>query len=171
MTLEEHFTKIAEKEGATLHITNDSVRIGGGARCPDIHYQLYIIYKDRKIRVSNKIGVCEVGSVACRICDSKESLKFELTTRSHFRSLFLGKKNRCKLKAENHNIDSFFKNSLSWKELRKMVNETAFMPMFLGENTEEGFSLITEYHMEFPNKEQVVEPLITFYKEFIDVFG
>lgn len=170
MAIEKSFRKISVEVSGVLSIKKTPVIIRG-AEYTDTHYQLHFTYNNKTINISNRVGVSEVGRIESAVCNTKKSLEFKLTTRDHFTILFLGKANRFKLHSKNKNIHSFFRNSPSWQILKRLANETGFVPIFLGKNTEEGFSLITEYNLDFPTKERALEPLIALYKEFINAFG
>ncbi|SEC77507.1 hypothetical protein SAMN04489761_3541 [Tenacibaculum sp. MAR_2009_124] len=171
MILENTFKKLSEKENATFQMQKGYVDLGDGARSPDIYFYLLVNYLDRVIVIKNRIGVSEVGRISCDIFAERDSLCFELNTRDHFTSLFLGKKNRFRMKTRNQNLKLFFKHSSSWKILKGIADKTAFIPSIYGENINGRFILTCEYNMEFKNKEKVLEPLLNLYKEFINQFG
>jgi len=54
--------------------------------------------------------------------------------------------------------------------MKAIAKETSFEPTIIGENTREGYNLIIEYSLLFQDWIQVIEPIIKFYKEFIDRF-
>lgn len=54
--------------------------------------------------------------------------------------------------------------------MKAIAKETSFEPTIIGENTREGYNLIVEYSLLFDNWTQVIEPIIKFYKEFVDRF-
>lgn len=164
-----NFQKIAEQEDAIFMFNEDTIDLGNGSRDFDMTYHLSLEYKDRTINIINKTGTTGVGRVVCIISSSqKDSLVFEMITRSHFVSLFF--KNRYKLKTQNPNIKYFLRHSKSFKEMKDIAKRTSFEPTIIGENSEEGFELIIEYHLQFPDWTEVILPIISFYKEFIDRF-
>lgn len=169
--LKTEFKKIAKEEGATLIIQDKKIDIGGGVRSPDLAFLLGLQYKGRTINISNSTGTYFVGQISCVIFEPKESLEFEMTTRSHFSNLFSRKKDRFKIVSQNVNIGVFMRHSVGLTKLKTIAKDTVFEPTILGQNTENEYQLITEYHLQFKDWPQVIQPLILFYKEFIDRFG
>jgi hypothetical protein len=168
--LETEFERIAKGVGATLTIQDENLDISGGIRSPNLVFDLTLSYKNRIINIRNSTGTYFAGRVSSKITKPSESLEFEVTTRSHFSSLFKRNKDRFKLKTKNINIDSFLKHSTGFAELCAIAKDTVFEPTILGQNTDDDFELITEYHLQFSSWWEVIKPIIQFYKEFIDKF-
>ena len=164
------FKEIADNVGAKLEIIDDKYIYTDGSRSPHIVYSLSLNYKDRIIRITNSTGTTFVGNAVCIVSKPKESLEFEILTRSHFVNLFYRSKDRFKIETQNENIKSFLRQSDGFSKMKIISKDVMFDPTFIGKNTSEGFQLVTEYHLQFNNWWEVVEPLFLFYKEFIDRF-
>ena len=88
-------------------------------------------------------------------------------TRSHFANFFYRKKDRFNIKTNNENIKSFLRQSDGFSKMKVISKEVMFDPTFIGQNTNNEFQLVTDYHLQFNNWWEVIEPLFIFYKEFI----
>ena len=53
-TLVEEFEDIAKQLGATLHISESTVGVGGGATSPDCVFLLDLIYKGKTIHIKKR---------------------------------------------------------------------------------------------------------------------
>ncbi len=168
--LKTEFEKIAIEEGASLTIQDEKIDFGGGVRSPNLIFSLTLEYRGRTINISNSTGTYFVGRIDCIISNSKESFEFEMTTRSHFSNLFSRKKDQFKLVSQNINVEVFLGNSVGLSKLKTIAKNTLFEPTIFGQNVGNTFQLITEYHLQFSDWPQVIQPLILFYKEFIDRF-
>lgn len=167
--IEKEFQAIANKLGAIYYKEEEIIDMGGGERCPHIIYLLTLEYKGLEIKINNSTGVSAIGRVECKFLKESDSLVFDMTTRSHFLSLFF-KSNRFKFTNLNPNLEQFVKNSIGLNQMKGIAKETSFEPTIIGENTNVGYRLIIEYSLLFDDWTQVVEPMIIFYKEFIDKF-
>lgn len=169
--LETEFKSIAKALGATLAIKENKIDIGGGVRSPNRVFYLSLSYKDRIIHIRNATGTYFVGKVMSKITQPKASLEFEITTRSHFSSLFTRNKEHFRFKAQNKTINSFLRQSVGFSQLRLIAKHTVFEPTIIGKNSDDGFQIVIEYHLQFNNWWTVIKPITLFYKEFIDRFG
>ena len=163
------FEKIAVEENATFDYKRQIVSISDGARSPYTNLNLTINYKSKTIKINNQIGTTAVGRVTSLISRKKLDLEFRITTRSHFLNLFYRNNHRFKISTNNNfKVKNLFKNNLTFNQLKKIADTTQFEPTFIGQNNNDGFTVITEYHLQFNNWHEVIQPLILFYKEFID---
>lgn len=165
------FKRIAEKEGGKLSYQDKDISIGGGVKSPKLVFLLKINHKGHDISIVNETGTSFVAKITCHLPVSKTSLNFDLTTKSHLSTLFSRTKNRFKIDSNNSNLDAFIKNDLALKQLNALANETTFAPSISGNYNEDSYTLVTKYHLQFSDWTQVIEPLIAFYRAFIDEFG
>lgn len=163
------FKKIAEKEDAIFSFNEETLNIGEGERSPHLNYFLIKKYGEKTISINNTTGTLFVGHTTCLIPKRMDSLTFEMTTRSHFLSLFF-RGSRFRFSKASPDITKFMENSIGFNQLKAISNDTSFEPTIIGESNHKGFKLIIKYHLKFDNWTQVIEPIILFYKEFIDRF-
>ncbi len=164
----EEFERLSDFHKGELYVNEEKVDVGGGAR--DFFYilKLHIPYKGKTIKIKNTTGA-PVGMVTCDFGEIRDSLAFEMVTRDIFISLFL-RGHRFKFKHSSPNIDRFFKSSPSIKDLKRITKETAFEPTIIGTNENKTYQLKFHYSLKFENWHLVINPIINFYKDFIDEF-
>jgi hypothetical protein len=164
----EEFKRLSEIHNGELSIKEDTLPTYNGGR--DFFYTLFlrIRYEGRIIDIKNTTGA-PVGTVTCNFGKQKNDLEFSMTTRDVFISIFF-KGSRFKFKNSSPNIDRFFSNSDSFKQLEEITKKTAFEPSIIGEHQNNNYQLKFLYSLKFDNWVQVIEPIINFYKEFIDEF-
>jgi len=94
--VENIFEDTAKKEGATFNSDEDVISMFDGGRRHSMSYSLTVNYKGRIITIKNECDTSQAGIIKCLMSDKRDSLGFEMTTRSHFLSLFF-RGNRFKL--------------------------------------------------------------------------
>lgn len=164
------FKSIAEKEDAIFSFDEEIITVGAGVRDSHLNYFIKKEYRDIAIYLKNTTGTTFVGHVTCLIPKRMDAIAFEMTTRSHFLSLFF-KGNRFKFSKTSPEVTEFMKNSIGFSQLKAIANDTSFEPTILGESNRKGFKLTIKYHLQFENWTQVIGPFMLFYKEFIDRFN
>ncbi|MEP0265186.1 hypothetical protein [Dokdonia sp.] len=163
------FKEIAAKENGTFYFSDSDIGIGGGVRSPHVILQLRIPYKDYEIFINNKTGTSFVGTYSCTLPLALKAPDFTIQTRNHLSTLFSrNKKNRFKITTEQEKLNEFLKKSSSLNALNTIAKDTIFEPYIYGKNSETDYQFKIEYHLQFNNWTQVLEPLITFNKEIID---
>lgn len=165
------FIRIAKQEGGKLSYKDKDISIGGGVRSPKLIYVLKINHKGHDITIINETGTSFVANITASFPVSRTSLDFDLTTKSHLSTLFSRTKERFKLNSSNANIIAFIKHNEGLKQLNLLAKETTFAPNINGNYSNSNYILKTEYHLQFSDWTQVIEPFIQFYRTFIDEFG
>lgn len=165
------FKEIATKENGTFYFSDSDIGIGGGVHSPHVILQLKIPYKGYEISITNKTGTNFVGTYSCALPLALKAPDFTIQTRNHLSTLFSrNKKNRFKIETEHVKLNEFFENSSSLNALNTIAKDTVFEPYIYGKNSETEYQFKIEYHLQFDNWTQVLEPLIAFNKEIIDTF-
>jgi hypothetical protein len=162
------FKEIAEKEQGVFHFQDSDVRIGGGVRSPNVNYLVKFKYKDCEFSILNTTGTSYEANITCKLSSSLQAVAFEITSISHLSNLFLRKKSRFKIKAENENITYFLKQNKALTALSILAHKDNYSPRIVC--NKEARSIVTKYHLEFDNWTHVVEPTIALYKSLIDEF-
>ncbi|MFY7671782.1 hypothetical protein ACOSP6_11910 [Tenacibaculum sp. MEBiC06402] len=164
----EEFKRLSELYNGELYINDETLTTYNGGK--DFFYTLFlrVHYKGRAIDIKNTTGA-PVGSVTCNFDKQKDDLNFSMHTRDVFISLFF-KGSRFKFKNSSPNINRFFRNSNSFTQLKEIAKTTAFEPSIIGEHQNNNYQLKFLYSLKFDNWSQVIEPILNFYKEFIDEF-
>ena len=170
-TLVEEFEDIAKQLGATLHISESTVGVGGGATSPDCVFLLDLIYKGKTIHIKNATGTHFYGYIQSTILPRESPLEFKLTTISHFSNLFLRKKDRFKIQTASNDIKSFIRTNESVTGLRETAKMDVFEPTIIGLNTDGKYQLTFEYSLQFNDWPDAIIPIVNFYKAFIDKYG
>ncbi len=80
----------------------------------------------------------------------------------------INKKNRFKIATQDQELYHFLKSNTSLETLNIVAKADIFEPLIEGNPTESSYVIRVAYHLEFDNWTQVLEPLISFYKELID---
>ncbi len=162
------FKKIAEKENGKFHFQDSDLLVGGGVRSPKVIYLVKFEYKDCEFSILNTTGTSYEGNITCKLAKNLQSIAFEITTISHIANLFLRKKSRLKVKAENENISYFLTHNKAIKELSAIAKKENYSPWMVCDT--EKHTIVSKYHLEFDNWTEVIEPTINLYKGLIDEF-
>uniref|UniRef100_UPI0025D3293A hypothetical protein n=1 Tax=Winogradskyella sp. TaxID=1883156 RepID=UPI0025D3293A len=162
---------IAEEEGADLEMIDEVISYTDGSRSPHLVYKMNIDYKGKTIHFVNKTGTEFYGLVTCDFPKVMEKLDFEISTRSHFISLFVGSNQRIKVKTQSAQINSFFKQSSAFRELRRISKDTVFEPSIIGTNVNGKYNITTKYSLQFTDWTRSIQPIIQLQKQFVDYFS
>jgi hypothetical protein len=165
------FTNLAEKEGGKFYFRDKDIgsAIGLGVRSPNVNYIVKFLYKENEFTVLNSTGTSFCGEITCSFSSTTRPIKFKLNSISHFKNIFLRRKNRFKIKTKNENLEYFILKSQNMKKLNEISKKEAFDPTIICETN--GINKITtKYHLEFDDWTQVIEPIIGLYKELIQEF-
>ncbi len=165
------FKRIAKKENGKLSYKDQDISIGGGARNPKLIYILKIEHNGNEISIVNQTGTSFIANINARFPVTKQSLDFDLSTKPHLSTLFSKTKERFKVKSNNPNIAAFMRNNAGLDQLNALANDTSFSPSINGSYEKDGYILRSEYHLQFSNWTQAIEPFIQFYRSFLDEFG
>lgn len=168
--LDKLFKDIATEENATLEILEKVLDTGDGSRLPYYVYLMHLTYKGASIKFINNVGTQFYGYVTCDFQETLKNLDFEITTRSHFISLFKKNNERIKLITKSAKVNSFLKQSSAFRELTKISNHTAFEPWLIGQNIDDKYNITTKYSLQFEGWKQSIRPMLRFQKELIDYF-
>ncbi len=160
---------MSEKENGKFYFHDEDIPIMGGARSPNVIFKLTLEYKGNKISIINRTGTTYVGNITCKLSETIQPLEFELSSISHFKNLFLKRKNRFVIKTKNKSLASFFRKNTSLNKLGKIAQKENFSPLITCKEGEY-WTIETKYHLEFDNWTEVIEPLIELYKNLIDEF-
>ena len=91
------FKEIAEKEQGVFHFQDSDYRLDGGVQSPNVNCLVHFL--------NSKYNI------TCKLLLSLQAIACERTSISHLSKLFLTKKSRFKIKAENENITYFLKHN------------------------------------------------------------
>ncbi len=169
--IKSEFIRIAKQEGGKLSYKDKDISVGGGVRSPKVIYLLKVPHKDYEITIINETGTSFVANITAQFPVTRQSLDFNLTTKSHLSTLFSRTKERFKLNSNTANITSFIKNNESVKQLNTIAKDTLFEPNIIGSYNNGVYTLESKYHVQFSDWTQVIEPLIQFYRTFINEFS
>lgn len=166
----ELFKEIYNKEGGVLDITRDTQLSGRGlgARDNQETYHLAFLYNDTTITLDCGLGLQSVARISCVLPRNSDLNNFEIDTKSHISLLFSSNKNRLTIDAQNHILSKFIEHNSSFSELNEISKRTKFQPLVMGSNKNKSYSIVTEYHLFFNERNETFPPLIQFYKDLID---
>ena len=162
-----YFENLAEDENGKLTINSENVSTNIGAKSPSIIYKLRLNYKESEIIINCKTGTSFVGNINCKLSKNIKATPFEINTISQLKSLFYRKNNRFKIITKKE----YFYNFLINNEPLKFLNQVAIKENFTTIIICETKKIDCEFHLEFKNSTQVIEPFIKFLKSLIDEFS
>ena len=169
--IKSEFRRIAEKYDAKFKYQDNDISIGMGARSPRVIYKLTLEHSEIGIILLNETGTAYVGSVSSSFKTVKHSLDFSINTNTHFSRVFSRSKLPFKIKSSNLNLNAFLRDNQNLKRLETIANKTKFEPYIRGSYEENLFQLKVDYHLQFSDWQHVIEPLLDFYKDFIEEFS
>ncbi|TVZ51418.1 hypothetical protein [Dokdonia sp. Hel_I_53] len=159
------FENIAATYGGKFLYKDKDISIGGGIRLPKVQYILKIPLENTEILISNITGKEFSARLSMNIDLPSQVPNFELSTDSHFKSLFKKKSDRFKIKSESDALTEFLENNIHIKELEKIAEDDAFEPYITGEFKDSSYQVEAEYHLEFDNWNSPVIPFIKLFKD------
>jgi hypothetical protein len=163
------FKNLAEKENGKFFFLDENIAFGNGVRSPNVTYRVEFDYEDNHFTIINRTGTAYVATISCELSKASQPIEFEINNISHFTNLFLRKKSRLKIKADNQNIEYFLTKNLNFKRLVEIAERDKFSPVINCEKNSE-WKIVAEYHLEFDNWIEPIEPIVAMYKDLITEF-
>ena len=124
-----YFKNLAEKENGKFFFKDDNIAFGNGVRSPNVTYRVEFDYEDNHFTIINRTGTAYVATISCELSKTLQPIEFEINNITHFTNLFLRKKSRLKIKADNQNIKYFITKNLNYQLLEKIANRDKFSPV------------------------------------------
>ena len=165
------FRKIAEEENALYSNQSEKYNKVLGSLRPDNLYHLEIPYKGATIYLTNVVEFLAIGEVYVHLPKKPKDQEFEINTRSHIIQLLVPNKNQIRIKTKFKKLKSLLKNSMAYFRMQKLIDKTQFEPLIYGKNKDGVFIIKTEYNLAFKRRDEVLRPIIQFYKELIDLYS
>ncbi len=167
--MKEVFEEIALHENGVLKCFDNNYSNFDGSKIFSTVYKLELNYKEHKILIVNELGQQNIGSVELKIELGTKISNFEISSRSHFWKLFNKRSNILKVECNNVSLKSTLEKLIINTGLEKIAKENLFQPnIFTKSNDYKDLAIITEYHLNFPDKKGALISLIQFYKQIID---
>lgn len=164
-------TDIANKENGTLWIENFQSIYTNGSRSPSSKYTIKVDYKDIEIMLFNTIGTVSNGKIICELNLLKQYPTFEILTKSHFESLFLGKNSRLKIKCQSKRLKTALKREFQKSAINHFFEHTRFEPYIFSKIKNDKYIITTTYDLEFEGWQDIISPLFEFYRILIDLYN
>ncbi len=161
------FENLASKENGEFIFKKNILKIGLGVRSPQEIYQLNFKYLGAEIQIKYSLGTSFSGSIICLFFNNIEVPEFEISSTSNFIRLFLKKKEGFNIASTNEEIKRFFNQNSALKKLTKISFKENFTPLIISKENR----ITTEFHLEFKDSTQVIEPVIQLYKNLINKFN
>lgn len=161
---------IANKENGTLWIEDSKDIFINGSRSPNSTYIIKVNYKDVDIILFNEIGTISSGKITCQLNLNQQYPTFEILTKSHFESIFLGKNSRLKIKSQSKRLKDVLKREFQKNRINHFFEHTRFEPYIFSETKNNTYIITTEYHLAFEGWYNAIRPLFSFYRVLIDLF-
>lgn len=162
------FEKLAEEENGQFHEQNKKYYGRGMSHAPVSKYLLKVVYRDQEVSVLYELGNYNLAKVECILSSGLGVPEFRIKTKGQFWLIFNKTKDKFEIECENSNFKEWLLNRLKILGLDRISRDSLFEPKIFGRKEEGGFEIVTKYHLEFSNKENVIRPLIEFYKALID---
>ncbi|PIB33094.1 hypothetical protein BFP78_02200 [Gaetbulibacter sp. 5U11] len=165
----EFFKNLAEKENGQFYFTDENISIGMGVRSPNVIYKITFTYKDNLFTIINQTGTNYITTIRCQLNDTLHPIPFTVNTTSHLKNLFLQKKSRLNVTTEHLNLKDFLSKNNALNILSEIANKEKFDPNITCQY-DNVWSIETNYHLEFDNWTDPIEPIIELYKNLINHF-
>ena len=130
--------------------------------------RLEVTHKNQVIQIIYKLSNNQTGLLSCKLEERFRLPKFRVTYRSHFWRIFNKNKNLLKVECAENNFSKFLQEKLSSLQIEETARKFLFEPTLLGSKENNHYELKTSYHLAFPDKKNILRPLIDFYKCLID---
>lgn len=166
--MEDVFKAIANEIGCEYSKKDEKYLLPTGSSLPISTYKLTVSHKGNTFWLKNTFGNSDRGELELYLPKLSGRSEFEITTKSHFMTLFSKKKQRLNISCEDETIVYILTRALNASWLNEYLQKAAFDPYIKGENVDGKFRIRTEYHLIFEGKHEVIKPLINFYKTLIE---
>lgn len=161
--------EIAEEENGSYTYEEETLpQSSWGESTEEGHHKLQIEYKGIKIRLIFTTKTHCLAQVEFILPTQENKLTFEMTTKSPLMSLFFRRKNPIQVKTKDPELKQYLEEHPGFESMNEKAKAYAFEPFIVGKNTINGYLVRTEFHLQFPERTEVVRPLILFYKGLID---
>ncbi|NDI98345.1 hypothetical protein GWA97_04585 [Flavobacterium sp. LaA7.5] len=167
--MREVFAAIAKQENGEFKVTDATYNGFRGAKVFVSYYHLETDYKMHRISIDYEMGNHNMAKIEMQLLPGEAIPELSITNRSHYYRLFYRKANILKVESTNITFKRYVENLLFSTNLEMLARENLFQPKMvtsLNENRTKSF--ITEFHLAFENKRDVLYALIAFYKGIID---
>ncbi len=174
--MEQLFKLISQEENCECKVKHETAyspftmsrfsRIPAGFQVKSL--ALNISYKGQNIEVLNKLSNNQVGELKCSLKTNLRLPHFQITNRSPYWRLLNRKIKALKISCDDHDFKMFLEEKLSDLKLEEIAKKSLFEPVINGTKQNDIYELSTTYHLAFPNKKEVLKPLIILYKALID---
>lgn len=174
--MENLFNKLSIEENGECHITykqsyspfvmSPFSKIKNGLQIKSL--TLNVPYKGQTIQVIYSLSNIQTGIVSCTLEKGLDLPEFHIVARSHYWRLFNKKKNILKVECSAQNFSKILIAKLATLQIEETARNFQFEPTILGKKANNQYELKTSYHLAFPNKKEILRPIIDFYKCLID---
>jgi len=165
----EFFKQLAEKENGKFYFKDENIAFGNGTRSPNITYAVEFGFKGNHFLIYNRTGTAYVANIICKLSKLIQPIEFKINNISHFHNLFVRRKSRLRVIADNQNIKHFLLQNENFKSLQKIADLKKFSP-FIFCRLDNEWIINCEYHLEFDDWTEPVELIIALYKDCINQF-
>lgn len=166
--MEHIFEEIAKEQNTTYTPQRSVYYAGSEGNDFQNHYRLDIKHKGETIIVTNMLGAQSYGRINLEINNSTFQYPFKITTIDHLEALIFFKKDRMKIKCKDISLKVFLDRSQDLDDMKYFLKATTFSPTIEGKFKDGTYTILTEYHINFPERGEVIRPLIDLYKSLID---
>ncbi len=128
---------------------------------------LQIKYRNQIIQVLNKTGDTNLGEIKCNLSKGTELAEFKVTNRNRLLRLVNRKINLLKINCAEKKVEGYIQDKLLDSKLEEIARSSQFEPIIIGIQ-KDSFEITTNYSLVFSRKNDVIRPLIKFYKSLID---
>lgn len=153
-----------------MEFQREDVPVGFGVRSPHAAFRLTFNYKSNKFFIENRLGTNFVAEIRCVLDSSCHPEEFELYTITHFKNIFLRRKNRISIQTKSNDLEAFIQNNCHFQELSEIAKADRFDPQIRLEKATPS-KIIALYHLELDDYRTPLKPMIGLIKDLIDRFA
>ena len=170
---ESRFKEIADRENGTYKLDKFSAGIFVGStitsRLPIHVHELSFEYKSTALNLRYDLGDSNLAYFKCTINVKHIVPDMTIEAREHLARLFsFKKKNVWKIKCKDQRMEHTLNELLQSSGLTDIAKAETFEPQISGSFNHTQYQFNTKYYLGFNDKEHSIEPMIQFYKGFID---
>ncbi len=167
--MEHIYQEIAQKLNGDFSFTQQKITMADGTRDLQFIYNIKIPYMNEVILVRHHEGVLTMGDVFVEFKSNIPEADFSITSYSIFERFF--KRNKPAFRIKGKRSKPFIEKNEALKKVLDLCKSTAFEPTINGIEGQTHFSILTEYNLLMEDKVEMIIPLVTFYKSFMDKYA
>ena len=134
-------------------------------------HTFHLSHQGVPIEIEYQFGKGDLAHFTCSFFSRTPLFSFTTCKKSHFWKLFHPRQSILQVRSPNVGFGRQIHDLLGKNGLLGLAEEHLFAPDMQGQASGQSYQLNTRFHLAFNRKEQSLEPMVSFYKDMIDLYS